>query len=223
MGNRVWFGIFAAALAWAGPDGVEWNRQGAQLYDQARYREAETLFRRALTAFEAEGAGQRVNRAITLENLAVMLRAEGRYRESEQLHLEAVPALEGALGNGDVKTARAFSNLAALYWSWGKLEKAEPLALRAEKVFAELSPASPADQVSNAQILASIYLSQHRYEAAKALLNEIAGSGEAIHQPERYGNRHPGFRACGRVRAPGVRTRGAGVTCAPSRHRRRSQ
>ena len=175
MGNRVLSGvlsgIFAATLAWAGTDGVEWNRKGAQLYDQARYREAETLFRRALSAFEAEGESQRVNRAITQENLAVMLRAEGRYRgERTAAPAKPCPPWRRALGNGDVNTARAISNLAALYWSWGKLEKAEPLALRAEKVFAELSPASPADQVSNAQILASIYLSQHRYEAAKALL-----------------------------------------------------
>jgi tetratricopeptide (TPR) repeat protein len=181
-------GILTAALAVAGQDAVEWNRQAAQLYDQARYAEAETLFRRALDAFRAGGDRERVNHAIAMENLAVMLRAQGRFAESEELHLKALPALEAALGEPAVQTVRAISNLAALYWSWGKLDKAESLALRADQLFTVLSPSSPADQASNGQVLASVYLAQHRYPDAKSLLDRLAGAGEPLQVVTGYSN-----------------------------------
>jgi len=164
--KQLLLGMFTAALAFAGPDGAEWSRKAAQLYDNARYEEAESLYRRALEAFDAAGERESIDRALTVENLAVMLRAEGRYRESEQLHQNALPTLEALTGNRSAQTARAASNLAALYWSWGKLEKAEQLALRAEGIFEELAAADrgePVGRAANRQILASIYLGQHRY------------------------------------------------------------
>src|SRR5260370_15983107 len=57
-------GMFASALAFAGQDAVEMNRKAAQFYDQARYPEAETLFRRALTAFESGGRRDPLHPAI---------------------------------------------------------------------------------------------------------------------------------------------------------------
>ena len=91
MGNQVkkmLLGMFAAALAL--PDRTAWSGTGA------------ATVRRRVTA-EAEGCSaarwrhsmrrrrRRLNRALTVENLAVMLRAEGRYEESEKLHLKPCP------------------------------------------------------------------------------------------------------------------------------------
>ena len=70
-------------------------------------------------------------------------------------------------------------NLAALYWSHGKLEQAEPLARRAESGFRDLPDASPADRSPNRQILASIYLAQHRYSDADKLLRNAVEAGTA--------------------------------------------
>ena len=89
------------------------------------------------------GEGGSLDRALTLENIAVVLRAEARYAESEKLHREALPKLEELTGPASLATARAVSNLAALYWSSGKLEQAEPLALRAETAFHDLPGAGP--------------------------------------------------------------------------------
>ena len=166
MGNqakRVLLGIVAAALACAASEGLEWNAKALQLYRAAHYAEAEAMYRRALGAFDRAGEGDGLNRALTLENIAVMLRAQGRYTDSEKVHHEALPRLEELTGRASLETVRAASNLAALYWSWGKLERAESLAMRAEVAFQDLADAKPADRSVNRQILASIYVAQHRY------------------------------------------------------------
>ena len=184
MGNQakwILLGVFASGLAAAGTDGVEWNREAASLYHKGRYAEAESLYRRALESFDETS----LNHALTLENLAVMLRGEARYRESEQLHLEALPRIEGLTGKASAATGRAVSNLAALYWSWGKLEKAERLSLRAEEIFDGLEGA---DRAANRQILASVYLGEHRYDDAERVLQRATGSGEPAYAVMAYTN-----------------------------------
>ena len=106
-------------------------------------------------------------------------------------------------------TVRAVSNLAALYWSSGKLEQAESLALRAESAFHDLPAASQADRSANRQILASIYLKQHRYADAENLLHDTLEGGDGancrdgLQQPGRGGIGCPRQREGRRVLAAG--------------------
>jgi tetratricopeptide (TPR) repeat protein len=157
--------MFAATLACAASDGPAWNARALQLYQAGNFADAEATYRRALDAFDGAGESGSLDRALTMENIAVMLRAQGRYLESEKLHREALPRIEELTGPQSPATLRAVSNLAALYWSWGRLEQAESLALRAES-----SSLSLGDRSTNRQILASIYLKQHRYTDAEKLL-----------------------------------------------------
>jgi tetratricopeptide (TPR) repeat protein len=174
----------AAALAWAASDAVEWNAQALQLYRAGRYAEAEALYRRSLEAFERAS----LDRAQTLENIAVMLRAQGRYTESEKLHREALPRIEELTGPDSLPAARAVSNLAALYWSCGRWEQAESLAMRAETAFRDIPQASPADRSGNRQVLASIYLAQHRYADGEKLLQSALEDGDAVNAVTAYSN-----------------------------------
>ena len=91
------------------------------------------MYRRALDAFDSAGEGGSLDRALTLENIAVMLRAQGRYAESEKLHRDALPRLEELTGPDSLATMRAVRNLAALYWSSGKVEQAESLRLACQR------------------------------------------------------------------------------------------
>ena len=87
--KRVLLGMVAAAFACAASEGIEWNSKGLELYRTAHYSEAEVMYRKALDAFDRDGEGTGLNRALTLENIAVILRAQGRFTESEKLHKEA--------------------------------------------------------------------------------------------------------------------------------------
>src|SRR3954447_4538453 len=73
--KRMLLGTVAAALGCAASEGLELNSKGLELYRGAHYAEAEAMYGRALDAFDRDGAGAGVNRALTLENIAVIVRA----------------------------------------------------------------------------------------------------------------------------------------------------
>ena len=161
--------------------GVELNSIGRQLYLAARYAEAEAVYRMALEAFDAPGPDAppdaSVNRALTAGNLGVLLRALGRYREAESRLAESLRQLEQIEGPGSLNYAIMASNLGSVYWAQGDLTRAENLVLRANDIFAK-SPASESRR-GNCQILASIYVSQKRYqEAEQLLLSMLEGASE---------------------------------------------
>lgn len=168
-------GIFAAGLACAASDRAEWNAKALALYRAGNYADAEAMYRRALDGFEPGG----LDRALTLQNIAVMLGAQGRYAESEKLYREALPVIEELAGPDSLAAIRAVSNLAALYSSSGNLNQAESLAQRAEAAFRDLPAATAADRSGNRQILASIYLAQHRYADGEKLLRSVLEQGGA--------------------------------------------
>jgi tetratricopeptide (TPR) repeat protein len=181
-------GMVAAGLALAASEGLEWTAKGLQLYREGRYAEAESMYRRALDAFDGAGEGGSLNRALTLENVAVMLRAQGRYAESEKIQRDALPRLEELTGPESLATVRAVGNLAALYWSSGKLEQAESLAMRADTAFQKLPAATQSDRSANRQVLASIYLTQHRYLDAENLLRGTLEDGDTANSVMAYSN-----------------------------------
>jgi tetratricopeptide (TPR) repeat protein len=211
--------MVAATLVCAASDGLECNAKALQLYRAAHYAEAEAMYRRALDAFDRAGEGDGLNRALTLENIAVMLRAQGRYAESEKDNQAALPKIEELTGRASLATVRAVSNLAALYWSWGKLEQAESLAMRAEVAFQDFPEANHADRSSNRQILASIYLAQHRYADAGELLRATLEGGDGLQQPGRGGIGRGRQCARRRVRPSGRRSGAGRPACAASADR----
>src|SRR5437763_2168571 len=74
--KRMLLGTVAAALGCAASEGLELNSKGLELYRGAHYAEAEAMYRRALDAVDRDGAGAGVNRALTLEDIAVIVRAQ---------------------------------------------------------------------------------------------------------------------------------------------------
>jgi tetratricopeptide (TPR) repeat protein len=116
--------MVVAAVTCAASEGVDLTAKALLEYRRTHYAEAEAMYRQALDAFDRAGKGGGLDRAVVLENIAVMLRAQGRYTESEKLHREALPRIEELAGPDSVVTLRAVSNLAAVYMSCGKLEEA---------------------------------------------------------------------------------------------------
>lgn len=153
----------------------ELNSVAVEFFYQARYPEAEGLYRRALAAWDRMGPAAAADRAVTAANLGTLLKVAGRYAEAEPLLLSRYEQLLTSSGPDSVETARAASALAALYVARGQLDKAEPLAARAHSALAkhpELQATSGADA---ARTLASIWLAQGRVADAETLLKPLLG------------------------------------------------
>jgi tetratricopeptide (TPR) repeat protein len=163
--------MFAAAL----PQSADLNAtrqlsdRASQLYTEARYAEAEPLFRQALEAWSSLGPEAAQDHAIDQRNLGALLRATGRYREAEPLLTESLRELE-ASGADTMHVERALFNLAALYRAEGDLPKAERFALRATSVVEKRSDIPGPERQGPRVILASVYLEQRRFAEAEVLL-----------------------------------------------------
>jgi hypothetical protein len=148
---------------------LEIANHGTELFGEAKYAEAEALYRRALDAWPREAASAR-GRAIVNGSLGALLSVMGRYGEAEPLLLEAENQLEAMGPPAYPDAARLLDHLALLYREQGDVAKAESYALRAAPMLGE------PERASNRQLLASIYLQQHRYRQAEPLLLADAAS-----------------------------------------------
>jgi tetratricopeptide (TPR) repeat protein len=160
------------AVNGGGPNPVELNASALRAYYQARYQEAETLYREALAGWDRQGPEGARDRAITVENFAALLRTEGRYREAEALLLDCLRQAEAAAAPNAMETGRAASGLAALYLVWGQMPKAESMATRAQAIFDQLDSART-ERLNNWSVLASVYIAQARYPEAQTLLHKV--------------------------------------------------
>ena len=115
----------------------------AKAYQQADYAQAEKLLLAALQ--EAEKFGEQDPRlATSLNNLAVLYRAQGKYEQAEPLHQRALAIIEKALGPDHPDVANSLNNLAQLYRAQGKFTEADPLSQRALAIIEKaLGPEHP--------------------------------------------------------------------------------
>jgi tetratricopeptide (TPR) repeat protein len=164
--------MFVAAVAQPDHDAVkDLSDRARQLYDAARYTEAEPLYREAVEAWTRLGPEAAQDLAIDRRNLGALLRATGRYREAEPVLSESLLELETA-GADTREVERALFNLAALYRSTGDIPKAESFALRADGIIEQRSDVPAPERQGPRLILASIYLEQRRYLEAERILND---------------------------------------------------
>ncbi len=126
--------------------GGQWETYMAaatKAYQQGNYPEAEKQLGAALK--EAEGFGPQDPRlATSLNNLAVLYRAQGKYAEAEPLYKRALIIRQLALGPDHPDVAASLNNLAVLYEAQGKYADAEPFYKRALAILEKaLGPEHP--------------------------------------------------------------------------------
>ena len=102
---------------------------GAILEGLQRWAEAEALYRRALSIWEADG--DRYEIAMTMNGLAAVIRFSGRPHDAEPLFRQALKLLEAERGAGHPDTATVRNNLAMLLNAEGHPDDALPLLDRA--------------------------------------------------------------------------------------------
>jgi CHAT domain-containing protein len=107
--------------------------------------------------------------ATSLNNLALLYRAQGNYEAAEPLFQRSLRIRETALGPEHPDVATSLNNLALLYRAQGNYEAAEPLFQRALRIYeTALGPEHP-DVATSLNNLAALYDDQGNYEAAEPL------------------------------------------------------
>ncbi len=142
---------------------------GSYLYYRGRYAEAEPLFKRALAIREQQLGIDHPDTAASLNNLALLYRAQGKYAEAEPLFKRALAIREQQLGIDHPDTAASLNNLALLYQAQGKYAEAEPLFKRALAIYEQQLGIDHPDTATSLNNLAELYRDQGKYAEAEPL------------------------------------------------------
>ena len=122
--------------------------------------------------------------ATSLNNLAVLYRAQGRYAEAEPLYKRSLAIDEKALGPEHPDVGTALNNLAGLYQAQGRYAEAEPLVQRSLAIREKaLGPEHP-DVATSLNNLAALYRDQGRYAEAEPLYRRSLAIDEKALGPE---------------------------------------
>ncbi|MEM7674527.1 MAG: tetratricopeptide repeat protein [Myxococcota bacterium] len=167
--------LYEASLPSTDPNlGIIANDEGLALFIAGRFKEAEPLFRKALS-ITGEVAG-------ILHNLAEILLRRSAHEEAEQVARRAVDAYRGALGRHEM-TATAMQNLARARMELGDLEGAEATLKEALTMVEGAPSRALALALSN---LGGLQLRQGRLKESEATLRRsISISREVL------GEAHP--------------------------------
>lgn len=154
--------------------------------DQARFVEAETLYRRALEAQQRVLGADDSRTLGTMTNLAILYRNQDRFDEAEPLCLQALETNRHSLGEEHPFTLIAMTNLAILYERQGQLEKAETLYLEALDLQTRALGEDNSQTLGTLTNLATLYRKQGRYAEAEPLTIRSLESNRHV-----LGNDHP--------------------------------
>ncbi len=119
----------------AGEDSQILNEMAAVYYNNANYREAEPLTKRAIEIDQVSFGKDHPNVAIRLNNLAQLYKDTNRLAEAKPLMKRVVEILENPGGEPLPNYAVALNNLAQLYKATNRLAEAEPMMRRALTIF----------------------------------------------------------------------------------------
>jgi tetratricopeptide (TPR) repeat protein len=156
------------------------------LHERGKYKEAESLFRQALAAWEEVLGTKHSDTAVSYSYLAVNLHAQGRFKEAEPLLRKAMVISEEVLGTKHPGTAVAYNNLAGNLEAQGRFKEAELLYRKALPFFEEvLGPKHPLTATSYNNLAANLHR-QGRAKEAEPLLHHALAVFEEV-----LGPKHP--------------------------------
>jgi tetratricopeptide (TPR) repeat protein len=119
-------------------------------------------------------------RLSSINNLAVLYKAQARHAEAEPLHKRSLAIREKALGSDHPNVGESLYNLASLYHVQGRFAEAEPLYMRSLLILeTALGPEHPKVGQSLAS-LALLYNAQKRYAEAEPLFKRSLGVPSAV-------------------------------------------
>jgi tetratricopeptide (TPR) repeat protein len=160
------------------------NNLAVVLAAEAKYEEAEPLYKQALEIDEKALGRENPTVATYLNNLALLYYSQGKYAEAEPLYKRALAIDEKLLGPSHPDVAAALGNLGLLYSSQGKYAEAEPLYKRALAIDEKtLGPEHPTVAI-RLNTLAELYRVQGKYAEAEPLYKRALAIDEKALGPE---------------------------------------
>ncbi|KAH8683637.1 P-loop containing nucleoside triphosphate hydrolase protein, partial [Ilyonectria robusta] len=141
--------------------------------EQARYREAETLYRESLVLY-AQTLGVDHPSAISSKgNLANALFGQGRYQEAEALDGETLALRTQILGARHPDTMTSNHNLASVLRRQRKLKEAEALHLQTLTLRTEVLGANHQDTLMSGAHLGTVLAEQGRHGEAESVHRKV--------------------------------------------------
>ncbi|MEO5364560.1 MAG: tetratricopeptide repeat protein, partial [Magnetococcus sp. DMHC-8] len=107
------------------------NEEVDRLYQAGEYERAVVVAREALEVAKTQAGPDHPDVAASLNNLALLCRAQGQYAQAELFHHRSLAIWESRLGPDHPDVAIGLNNLAALCIVRGQYAQAEPLYQRA--------------------------------------------------------------------------------------------
>ena len=193
-GWRLWTSLaphLDAAIGLSEPFGFEdsalasiCSDYGVWLHNQARFRTAEPLMKRALAIDEKSYGAEHPTVAIRLNNLAALLRITNRVTEAEPLVKRALAIDEKSYGAEHPTVAIRFSNLAQLFQDTNRLAEAEPLMRRALAIAEKSYGPEHPDVAIRLNNLALLLRDTNRLAEAEPLMKRALAINEKSYGPE---------------------------------------
>jgi hypothetical protein len=169
-------------------DPLEWARVQFAIawvfYDQARYREAETILRAVLKERELALGSEHPDTILTRHRLAIALDLEGKNAEAEAEYRAVLTLEEKVLGPENSDTLRTRNNLAGVLIQQGKYVDAEAEIRALIRLREKLLGAEHPDTLGARGNLAIALRRQGRYAEAEAELRAVTKLEEKVLGPE---------------------------------------
>jgi tetratricopeptide (TPR) repeat protein len=146
---------------------VDRAQQGRAVQYPAELQEALEYFRKAAAIQEALDLN--TDLSTSLNDLALLYRAQSLYSEAEPLYVKSLSIREQQLGKYHPAVATSLSNLAALYNSQRRYTEAELLYVRSLSIREQQLGQNHPDVASSLNDLANLYRVQGRYVEAEPL------------------------------------------------------
>ncbi|HEY4932936.1 MAG TPA: tetratricopeptide repeat protein [Terriglobales bacterium] len=171
-------------LAVHSDDPVVLNNLALALDAQAKYSEAEPLYKRSLAIEEKALGPDHPEVAIRLNNLGLLYYDQGKYSAAELLYKRSLAIREKSLGPDHPSVATQLNNLGLLYKTQGKYSEAEPLYKRALAIDEKALGPDHSSVAIGLNNLGLLYKTQGKYSEAEPLYKRALAIDEKALGPD---------------------------------------
>ena len=157
------------------------NNLGLVLRAQARYPEAEALYRKALEIHQRVSGPEHTEVTAILHNLGEVCRYQGKFVEANTLYEEAMRIREASQKQDDPEMASLLNNMGALYLDQGQYAKAESFFEKALEIGEKSLAPNDSALAATLNNLAQLYRLLAKHTLGRTALSTGAGhSGKSL-------------------------------------------
>ena len=153
---------------------------------QGEYRQAESLYKRALALAESNFGPDHIEISVVLNNLAALYKYIGEFDEAERLYRRALAITEAGLGPDHPNIATIYHNLGGLECARGCFAMGEPFARRSVEIREKVMGPGHVDVAVDISALAAILDGQKKFDESEPLYRRALAIFGRAYGPEHY-------------------------------------